>query len=341
MTLQSMIRIASAIEDNTARLRAETGEYDRAMEMEQENQKRLLKALSINAGIHHNADEDSNNEPFSEFNEQEILQNALDTLEYEWLRLRNVQQEHQRELDTINNLLEEQTLVSQTLTSQEDEVLTEFSSLEVDARVFQDIHRHLTHQCHAAEREKFHLSRVQLHSSLFHIVVDERGLRFPLINNLRLAHKPMGLSWLEINAAWSQAAQLLMFIGSTIKFKSRNLRIVPLMSCAKIIVGVDTNVVHNLGVDLQAMDKKTHNVETIIPSIRAFHALLHQMTVHIKNSNLSCDLGKVPFNLGHHIIGSHDLKQMHHTDDVGWSTIIHCMALHMQWMSKIACRFMQ
>jgi hypothetical protein len=55
---------------------------------------------------------------------------------------------------------------------------------------------------------------------------DERDLRYPLINNLRLAHKPRGISWLEINAAWSQAAQLLMFVGSTIKFKSKDLRIV-------------------------------------------------------------------------------------------------------------------
>ena len=89
---------------------------------------------------------------------------------------------------------------------------------------------------------------------------DERDLRYPLINNLRLAHKPRGISWLEINAGWSQAAQLLMFVGSTIKFKSKDLRIVPLMSCAKIIeVGSngDTRFVNHLGVDFQAMNRKT------------------------------------------------------------------------------------
>jgi beclin 1 len=248
------------MEDNTARLEAEIEAYDAAVKNEQDKQRRLLKALSINAGI--NQDEAFETSIHIQYADEEILQNALDTLDDELKRLQITNQEHESELQKMNELLQDRVRIAQTLTEQEDEVLTEFNSLEVDARVFQDIHRHFTHQCHAAEREKFHLSRVQLHSALFHIDVDERGLRYPLINNLRLAHKPSsrGISWLEINAAWSQAAQLLMFVGSTIKFKSKDLRIVPLMSCAKIIeVGSngDTRFVNHLGVDFQAMNRKT------------------------------------------------------------------------------------
>ena len=240
----------------------------------------------------------------------------------------------------MNELLEEQARISKKMTEQEDAVLTEFNSLEIDARAFQDIHRHLTHQCHAAERERYYLAQVQLHSALFDIVVDDRG-RYPLINNLRLTHKPKGVSWSEINAAWSQAAQLVMFAGSTIKFKSKDLRVVPLMNCAKIIeVGSngDKRTVNHLGVDFESMDRKTHGADNIVSSVRAFHALLYQMSVHMLNSKVE-GLDKAPFSMGPYIIGSHDLRQIDERDDGGWFGVIHCMASNMKWISQNACKF--
>jgi hypothetical protein len=334
-------RIASAIEDNTARLEAESDDYDAAVKYEQGKRRRLLKALSISAEINQEkGKEDDEHVEFSEtWQEENILQNALDTLDDELKRLQIIHEEHKSELQKMDGLLEVQVRIAQTLTEQEDEVLTEFNSLGVDARVFQDIHRHLTYQCHAAEREKFHLSRLQLHSALFRIDVDERGLRYPLINNLRLTHRPKGISWLEINAAWSQSAQLLMFVGSTIKFKSKDLRIVPLMSCAKIIeVGSngETRLVHHLGVDFQ-----TSSSEDIIPSVKAFHNLLHQMSVHMLNSKEVDSLDPAPFEVRHSIIGSHDLRHIDARDDVGWSTVIHCIASYMKWMSRNACKFIR
>jgi hypothetical protein len=341
MCLNCVERIASAIEDNTARLEAESDDYDAAVKYEQGKRRRLLKALSISAEINQEkGKEDDEHVEFSEtWQEENILQNALDTLDDELKRLQIIHEEHKSELQKMDGLLEVQVRIAQTLTEQEDEVLTEFNSLGVDARVFQDIHRHLTYQCHAAEREKFHLSRLQLHSALFRIDVDERGLRYPLINNLRLTHRPKGISWLEINAAWSQSAQLLMFVGSTIKFKSKDLRIVPLMSCAKIIeVGSngETRLVHHLGVDFQ-----TSSSEDIIPSVKAFHNLLHQMSVHMLNSKEVDSLDPAPFEVRHSIIGSHDLRHIDARDDVGWSTVIHCIASYMKWMSRNACKFIR
>ena len=59
------------------------------------------------------------------------------------------------------------------------------------------------------ERESIFFT-VRLHAALFHLVVDKRGLRYPLINELRLAYRPKGdVHWKEINAAWAQATQLL------------------------------------------------------------------------------------------------------------------------------------
>ncbi len=284
--------------------------------------------------------DDGEFEPSNQFTDEQILENALETLDEELKRLQATHQEHQNELQKMDELLADQVRISQTLTSQEDEVLTEFNSLEVEARVFQDIHRHLTHQCHAAEREKFYLSRIQLHSALFYIDVDERGMRYPLINNLRLAHKPKGISWLEINTAWSQAAQLLMFVGSTIKFKSKDLRIVPLMNCAKIIeVGSngETRVVNHLGIDFQNMNRK----ENIVASLRAFYNLLYQMSVHMLNSKDEFDLDPAPLELRPGIIGSHDLRRIDDRDDVAWSIIIHCIATSMKWMSQNACKFIR
>ena len=132
-----------------------------------------MKALSINAGMNQDIAnlDDGEFEPSNQFTDEQILENALETLDEELKRLQATHQEHQNELQKMDELLADQVRISQTLTSQEDEVLTEFNSLEVEARVFQDIHRHLTHQCHAAEREKFYLSRIQLHSALFYIDV--------------------------------------------------------------------------------------------------------------------------------------------------------------------------
>lgn len=339
-------RIASAIEENAAQLESETIAYDNAAQREKDKHRRLLRALNIRDGIDGNDDmtiSSGNTSISSAPAPADIIESTLKTLEYEIQRLAISNQEHLHELQHLNELIDEQAIISKTLTEQEDEVLTEFNSLEIDSNSFQDMHRHLTHQCHSVEKERYLLSSVQLHSSMFEITVDERSSRrFPLINNLRLTHRPKGVSWLEINAAWSQAAQMVISVGSTSKFRSKNLRIVPLTSCAKIIelLQGDKRIVIHLGVDFESNARKTHETENIVSSVRAFHALLHQLSVHMLYTHTCRTLDKIPFETRSHSIGSHDLLRINEHDDVGWSGVIHCLAANMKWMTQNASKFM-
>jgi beclin 1 len=312
----------------------------------------LLRALNIRDSIDRNDEMSvssgniSSITPVNDENQspQDIVQNVLEKLEYELQVLTVSSQEYLNELNHLDELIEVQAHISKTLTEQEDEVLTEFNALEIDANSFQDMQRHLTHQCHAVEIERFLLSKVQLHSSLFDITVDDRvSKRFPLINNLRLTHRPTpkGVSWLEINAAWSQAAQLVICIGSATRFKSKDLRIVPLTSCAKIIELLQGNkiIVNHLGVDFESNARKTHETENIVSSVRAFHALLYQLSAHMLQSKPPNVLDKIPFEARTHSIGSHDLRRILEMDDVGWGGVIHCMAANMNWMVQNSCKF--
>jgi len=372
-------------------LKEETYAYEAAVEKEKNKQRRLRKALSINAGIEkdeiilHGKDNDAENDSDDDANQDreiDILVSTMGSLQQEIHHLTSSCQEHEEELHQLQMMLQEQHIISNNVTMQEEEVMMDFHQLELDARAFQEVHAQLTHQCHAAERERYYLSQVKLHSTLHHIVLmDEHGfgdghghahgigyghgnghghshvhgmMMYPLINNLRLTYRPRSVvPWLEINAAWSQAAQLIMFIGSTTKFKSRDLRIVPLTSCAKIIdVGMrgDRRIVHHLGVDFDAMDRKTHRAEHIIPSIRMFHALLYQMVHHVMTMGWKEDEASVsastftsasaplPYSMEMHSIGHYDLHKMHDQDDTGWNVVINCIAANLKWLSESASK---
>jgi len=312
----------------------------------------LIRALKIRDSIDRNDEmivnsgNTSSLSPVHDENQspQDIVQSILEKLEHEVQLLAISSQEHLNELKHLDELIDEQAHISKTLTEQEFVWNTEFNSLQIDANAFQDMQRHLTHQCHAVEVERFLLSKVQLHSSLFDITVDDRvSKRFPLINNLRLTHRPTpkGVSWLEINSAWSQAAQLVIFVGSATHFKSKDLRIVPLTSCAKIIELLQGNkiIVNHLGVDFESNARKTHETESIVSSVRAFHALLHQLSAHMLQTKPHNALDKIPFETRMYSIGSHDLRRLLEMDDVGWGGVIHCMAANMKWMVQNSCKF--
>ncbi|GAX28352.1 hypothetical protein FisN_4Hh014 [Fistulifera solaris] len=66
-------------------------------------------------------------------------------------------------------------------------------------------------------------TKIQLYSQSFDLQVDqERGLRYPLINEHRLAYRPKGdVHWEEIQTAWSLAAQLLLVVASTFQRPSK------------------------------------------------------------------------------------------------------------------------
>jgi len=342
--------------------------YADAVKDEEYKQTRLEKALSINLGVTDNnntrtneqtpltsANDDDNQQLAGEIKD-DLVESTVRAFQQEMKGLATSCTEHQDELNRLNNILLDQNQISEALTVEEEAVISELNALEIDARSFENTHHRLTLQCHAADREVAALSCVRLHSSLFDITVDERGLRHPLINDLRFSHRPkrdLNLTWAEINAAWSQAAQLLMFVASSIRFRSRGFRIVLLTTCAKIIemrpttgvnIGGDKRIVHNLGsetLDSSGVPRKG-GVDTIAVSLRIFHALLQEMFAHLRSMGdppSGVLLEKPPFDIGPSFIGSHDLRQMHETDDVGWSHVIHCMASNMRWLSQNVSHF--
>lgn len=349
-------RVASAIDENIEHLRNESRAYEEAVENEKDKQRRLGKALSINAGITQEQDKHieslhseeiitsaTSHEPKTcNENGGDILQRTANTLQKEIQHLQSACHEHEEELWQLHALLKEQSHISHSLAQEENDLMMEFNALEIDARVFQETHQQLTHQCHAAEREKYYLSKVHLHSALFKIDAYGHGLDYPVINNLRLSHRPKGsLIWPEVNAAWSYCAQLVIFVGSSVKFKSKDLRVVPLTTCAKIIeVGTrgDKKIVHNLGVDFGAMDRKTHRTEHIIPSIKSFHALLYQMVAHIQSLGKTKTLDKLPFHMEPLVIGTLSLFRIHEQDDVAWSDVVRCIASNLKWLSENASK---
>jgi Autophagy protein Apg6. len=345
-----MYRMIMAIEESTSQLNAEASAYDAAVQLEKDKHRRLLRALNIKGSIDGECvgDDDtvaSGNTAVSFLDDYQasseyILKKTFEAFEYEIQKLTETHTLHLAEMNNLDELFREQIILTKELSQQEDDILREINGLELDSKVFQDIHGTLTRQCQEAEVEDYLLRNVRMHSTLFDIKLDERGLRYPLINNLRLTHHPKGVSWLEINAAWSQASQLVMFVGSTTKFQSKDLRIVPLASCAKIIdlSHGDKKIVKHLGVDFESNARKTHETEHIIPSLRAFLALIYEMSVHMLKEQSKLD--PIPYEMGPFVIGPHDVRKLDEKDDVGWRDAIHCMAYNMKWMAQNACKFL-
>jgi len=188
---------------------------------EKNKQKRLEKALSTNlrSSGHDDDDDDKEEESTSKSqkkatkddnihnvlpieiikNNNDLVQSTLHAFEQEIQGLVTACTQHETELQRLHEHILKQNQLSEALTLEEDALHTEYNSLEIDARSFEHIHQQLTLQCRTADREVAALCCVQLHSTLFDIttsVEDDRGgrqqLLYPLINDLRFAHRPKG-----------------------------------------------------------------------------------------------------------------------------------------------------
>jgi hypothetical protein len=132
-------------------------------------------------------------------NECEMLSAAVRVHEQEFILL-------QKRGDTIRNL-------NRTLSQQEEQLQRENRTLEFTS----------THQMKSAQLPKMtnYLQRAQEeYDSVSSIKVPwlmfDIQPQHSMINYLRLAHQPntkYNIEWNEINAAWSQAAQLLYMVG--------------------------------------------------------------------------------------------------------------------------------
>ncbi len=359
-------KIIHAIEENTQQLELETSAYIQAVEKEEFKQHRLHKALFINAGIHQ-TNYDTNSNDNTNITENELIQSTIKSFQNELTTMQQTYNDYQNEIQNLNELLKEQSIVSSSLIQQQNDLLLQYNQIEYDANIFNDLQCHLIQQCHIAEKEKSLLNNVNLRHVLFEITVygnnnddyneddicdrddnqfhDSLLQLYPMINNLRLAHRPKGndIQWAEINIAWSQATQLLMYMSSNVKFVSQNYSIIPYTHCAQIIENVyidaDGNemkkIYHHLGVNLHDIDKKTHYTDHIVGSIHVYFKLFHQLYVHVQETmiHLDIDFNSVPYIMSEDQIGLYDLRYIDENDETSWRNAINCIVSNLKWLS--------
>jgi hypothetical protein len=153
--------------------------------------------------------------------------------------LRRVASQQELEIGRLQQLRRDQTEVLRDMRRARTDLEEERNDLEIQARAFDNDHCQLSRALVDAHDEVDRLSspQIRLIPALFELTVDnDRGLRYPLINRLRLAYRPKGdIQWDEIQAAWSLAAQMLLAAATAFDFQSANWKIVPLSHCAKLI----------------------------------------------------------------------------------------------------------
>jgi Apg6 BARA domain len=254
---------------------------------------------------------------------------------------------HRAELVQLLSLQREYALIRVQLEQENESAAHEQIALELEARAFDNEQEMLTRTLSVLNNEAERLSSmdvVRLHSALIRLQVDnERGLRYPLINDLRLAYRPKGdLQWKEIQAAWALAAQLLLMIGTLFEIQSQHWKIVPLSHCAKLIYrppqqrGDDKTevrtIVFNLG----------HHNTNGSKALLTWNALMCQVIQHVtskiahaKENGISLnETGTPPFEMSPTSIGSISLTKLDEKEDSGWSRVIHYTASNLLWLSN-------
>lgn len=297
--------------------------------------------------------------------EIEILRRAADEQEQEigrLLRLRREQAEVLREMHRAGSTLEE-----------------ERNDLELQARAFDIDHGQLSQALVDAHDQASRLSSTQIRllSNLYEMTVDnDRGLRYPLINRLRLAYRPKGdVHWDEIQAAWSLAAQMLLSVATVFNFQSSHWKIVPLSHCAKLIytespesavAPSSTPAASSSARALQPPPKKPrsmvfnlgHPLTDGCRALLAWNYLLHEVVRHAAlelhraaesgvlslsssstSTSNSLPSAVPPFEITSHQVGDVVLSRLSAKDDAGWSKAIHCMASNLLWLSECASSY--
>lgn len=270
--------------------------------------------------------------------------------------------QHQDELAHLLAVQKEQALIDRDLDRLQEAIAEEQNALELEARAFNNDQEQLSRALAEVqdEVERLSSSEIRLPAASLHLQVDiERGLRYPLINELRLAYRPKGdVQWQEIQAAWALAAHLLLVIATLFEFQSQHWRIVPLSRCAKLIYhppvrneresgfpggqevngGMSRTVVFNLG------HPKTNGSKALL----AWNALLCQVVQHTlskialatENGILdAADIAPLSFAITPTNIGGISLTQLDESDDGGWSRVIHFMASDLLWLSECASSY--
>ena len=360
-------RVTRAIDADTERYERETAAYIDAVTAEEDRERQIKQNLLLNAEVAAAAadDKDDSTNDQKRSSGDDLVKDAALNFESEVATLQGAVKEYQEELSHLDELMKEQVQRAAILSREEDLLFMDQNDIEIDAKEFENVSRQLTARCTEAHREAVALSKVNLHSALFDIVVgddcdggkDNGGphtpASFPRINGMRLGHRPrFDLGWAEINCAWASAAQLLLFIASSVKYTSEDLRIVPMSSCAKIMeIRGSKKYVHNLGMDLDQGDGRngssssngSHRASSsrprppsdhliMIPAIRAFNAMLSQVFEHLLKQRKT-PKEEQPFKISRTTIGPHDLMRLHEEDGPNASAVIFCIAKNLKWLA--------
>lgn len=337
-----------ALDADSERLENECLMYEQTAKREEERLQSLEKALSSvpmvdsygttgEAPIHNNL-----------LAAEQAFRDEIQALEAEC-------RQQEAELLHLKALRSEQGNLAQDLSEAEYELETQKNALELEARAFNNDQQQLFHMLQEIDSEVEKLSSdISLPSILLDLQVDkERGLRYPLINELRLAYRPKGdVHRNEIQVAWSLAAQLLLVVGTLFHYPSEQWKIVPLSHCAKLIFFSDEKN-SEAGEETQTRQRRAvvyhlgHQKTNCAKAIRAWNTLLYQVIMHVSSKtqeefakgSMVDPFPKLPFPITPDTIGIIDLRQLNENDDAGWSRAIHFMASDLLWLSECAALF--
>ena len=269
-----------------------------------------------------------------------FVNRALDSFQREFNAITNACNEQEKELRLLQNLMHEQVNRSDIISSHEDAILQELNALELDAYNFGEESHFVSNMCSSVMSEIESMSNVKLISVPFKVDVDwdntkcsQISGRYPQINNLRLAYRSnenAGLKRDEINSAWAQAAQLLMFACQVNNFTSPNIRLIPLSHpCAKIS---DRQIMNNLGWDAASISGRNRSIP--MGSLVSFLTLLNQLSAHNISKGIP-DTPPLPYLMTDFSIDSIDLTKLAESDVAAWSSVIFCIASNLRWLSKL------
>ena len=345
---------------DSERLEKESTMYRQAAQKEEEHLESLKKALSsvtMSPAMTDPYYGDGDETDGEASQRKDGMQAAEQAFRDEIQALEEECRQQEAELAHLKSLKQEQRQVSRELSEAEYILETERNALELEARAFDNDQVQLFGNLQEIENEVDQLSSdISLPSLLLDLQVDrERGLRYPLINELRLAYRPKGdIKWNEIQVAWSLAAQLLLVVGTLFHYPSEEWKVVPLSHCAKLIFFSKSNEKNRESENSSQGRKKRavvyhlgHPKTNGATAIRAWNQLLQQVILHVsrkteeeyQKGSMVAPFPKLPYPISESSVGTIDLYKLNENDDAGWSRAIHFMASNLLWCSECAALF--
>lgn len=324
------------MEADLQRLESECHLYRQATRDESTRQASQLRALTTT----HDNDTTTSRDRSS--SSESILATMEQTLRLELDRLVEICRQDEAELENLTQLEKEAAAAAQQLDALQWSINEQANALELETHAFENEEQQIQTVLTQVQTEVDRLSSqgIRFPARALDLRIDSRGLRYPLINELRLAYRPKGdVEWQEIQCAWALAAQLLLQSATLLDFQSRHWRIVPLSQCAKIIYHSAENnhrgIVHNVG----------HPSSKSCQALMAWNALLFEVVQHALTTlkaGIAKDLldaksvEQVPYEQASQKIGGVPLRHLAVDDDASWSRVVHFMSCNLLWLANMA-----